>query len=80
MKKGKLCVRFFIAPRLKVCLEKVASMAGKRKVLENIGPAASMRVDMFHLEQKIEDGFRRMAVFATIDRTFGNGRILRIHG
>ena len=75
MEQGNLALAYLVLPCLKVRLEKVAGVAGQGEILEVIRTAVRLWEDMFHLERKIEDGFRRMTVLATVHRAFGNDRV-----
>src|SRR5919108_2669768 len=80
MEQSHLDLACLVLPHLKVRLEKVAGMAGQGEILEVVRTAMRLWKDMFYLERKVEDGFRRMTVFATVHRAFGNNRVQWVHG
>lgn len=80
MKQRDLGLIFFVMASFEVRLEQVAGVARQSKILEVIGTAACLRMDMFHFKRKIEDAFRCVTILAPICRTFSNSRIARIHG
>jgi hypothetical protein len=60
--------------------EEITSVASEHQIIEVIGAAARLRDDMFDLKREVEDALRRMAIFAAVHCSFGDNRILWVHG
>jgi hypothetical protein len=80
MKQRGLGLILFVMASFEVRLEQVARVARQSKIIEVIGTAACLRMDMLSFKRKIEDTFRCMTILAPICRTLSNSRISRIHG
>ncbi len=80
MKQGHLDLIFFIVAGFEIRLEKITSVARQSEVLEIIGTAACLWVNMLHFEGKVEDTLRCVTVFAPVRCPFSNGGIPCVHG
>ncbi len=80
MKQRDLDLTFFVVASVEVRFEQVTGVARQREIIEVIGTAACLRMNMLYLKREIENTFGRMTILAAIRRTLGNDRIAHVHG
>ena len=79
MKQGGFCVLFGVKTFSCIGLVHIASRAGQSEIVMIVCAAERNWGNVINLKVRIEDIFRRSAIFTLLARAFGHGRVKRVH-